>query len=635
MKKGVVIAVAAALAIAVGVGGFVLLRAPQTAAQAYAEDVAGSLAEGRVPASTDAPDDAQDRLDLTLRGMGDLPHAVRVFDVTLDDDERTGRITFQHSWTIHADKQRWTYRTLMPISRRDGEWVGSWSNAVLEPTLKDTERLGATRVEAERGDILGDGGAPLVTQRAVARIGISRPHTASVEQAQDSARRLAELLGIDVERYVAAVGASGPQAFVEAITYRDPSPELERVARPIDGIPGATSVVDVRPLAPTSTFAAPILGRAGEATAEVIAASGGRIRAGQVVGISGLQADQDQRLSGTAGFVVEAISGEVGPARRLFGVPPTHGQDVQTTLDPRLQTIAEGALQEIEPASAVVAIRPSDGHVLAAASGPGSQGYSTATLGEYAPGSTFKAVTALALLRAGATPETRLECTATTNVDGRSFKNYDDYPAARLGDIPLGEVIANSCNTGLIAARDRLAPEALAGAAEALGLPATPALGVPASLGSVPETEGETDLAASVIGQGRIVTTPLGMATVAASIGAGHPVHPVLVTTPQQRAEPGVESSPVSPAEAQQLRTMMRGVVTDGSATFLQQVPGPPVLAKTGTAEYGADTPPRTHAWMIAVQGDLAVAVFVEDGAGGARTAGPILQRFLTEAQQG
>ena len=51
-----------------------------------------------------------------------------------------------------------------------------------------------------------------------------------------------------------------------------------------------------------------------------------------------------------------------------------------------------------------MAIRPSTGELVAVASGPGSKGYNTATFGRYAPGSTFKVVSALALLRAGVTP---------------------------------------------------------------------------------------------------------------------------------------------------------------------------------------------------------------------------------------
>jgi cell division protein FtsI/penicillin-binding protein 2 len=76
----------------------------------------------------------------------------------------------------------------------------------------------------------------------------------------------------------------------------------------------------------------------------------------------------------------------------------------------------------------------------------------------------------------------------------------------------------------------------------------------------------------------------------------------------------------------------MRGVVTQGSGRFLASVPGAPVLAKTGTAEFGSEEPLQTHAWMIAVHGDLAVAVFVDVGESGSGTAGPLLDRFLRGA---
>ena len=71
---------------------------------------------------------------------------------------------------------------------------------------------------------------------------------------------------------------------------------------------------------------------------------------------------------------------------------------------------------------------------------------------------------------------------------------------------------------------------------------------------------------------------------------------------------------------------MMRAVVTSGHAGFLSTVPGAPVGAKTGTAEFGNENPPKTHAWIVAVHGDLAVAVFVEDGGLGATTSGPAAQ---------
>ena len=74
---------------------------------------------------------------------------------------------------------------------------------------------------------------------------------------------------------------------------------------------------------------------------------------------------------------------------------------------------------------------------------------------------------------------------------------------------------------------------------------------------------------------------------------------------------------------------MMRSVVTDGSGRVLLAQDGPPIIAKTGTAEYGSSKPLKTHAWMIAAQGDLAVAIFVNDGKSGSQTAEAVASELL------
>ena len=89
------------------------------------------------------------------------------------------------------------------------------------------------------------------------------------------------------------------------------------------------------------------------------------------------------------------------------------------------------------------------------------------------------------------------------------------------------------------------------------------------------------------------------------------------------------DHTPLTGGEASTLQAMLRGVVTSGSGSGLADVPGPPVIAKTGTAEFERDGAILTHAWMIAAQGDLAVAVFVDEGASGSQTAGPLLESFL------
>jgi cell division protein FtsI/penicillin-binding protein 2 len=121
------------------------------------------------------------------------------------------------------------------------------------------------------------------------------------------------------------------------------------------------------------------------------------------------------------------------------------------------------------------------------------------------------------------------------------------------------------------------------------------------------------------------------MAAVIASVQAGKTVVPRLV----EQVDVAVpdEAKPLEKAEADALRSMLRGVVEQGSGRGLADVPGPPVIAKTGTAEFADGGTIRTHAWMVAAQGDLAVAVFVHTGESGSKTAGPLLEEFLRAAR--
>ena len=61
------------------------------------------------------------------------------------------------------------------------------------------------------------------------------------------------------------------------------------------------------PLATTADFAAPILGRVGPATAELIQKSDGALQEGDIVGLSGLQARYDEQLRGVPGASVQAV----------------------------------------------------------------------------------------------------------------------------------------------------------------------------------------------------------------------------------------------------------------------------------------------------------------------------------------
>ncbi len=76
----------------------------------------------------------------------------------------------------------------------------------------------------------------------------------------------------------------------------------------------------------------------------------------------------------------------------------------------------------------------------------------------------------------------------------------------------------------------------------------------------------------------------------------------------------------------------MRAVVTSGTGTALANQPGAPVYGKTGSAETGSGNPPRTDAWFIGYQDDIAFAALVANSNGlGGTLAAPIISHFLNQ----
>jgi cell division protein FtsI/penicillin-binding protein 2 len=598
--------------------------------QALADALAVALATGdftgvtldgtTVEAATEQRTQAYDGLDPWTPDV--------VAGTVVEGDDGTSTVDLSFTWDVDSSATDWTYTTHATLIQVDGGWAARWTPFLLAPDLTAGEGLEVSRVQAERADVLGADGAVLVESRPVRRVGIDKTRV-SAEEWDGAARQLARALGMDEDAYAAQVAAAGEKAFVEAIVLRESDTTYDLAE--LGSLPGVNLLSDELPLAPNRQFARQVLGTVGQATAEIVESSEGAVVAGDLTGLSGLQQQYDEQLRGLPGLTISATTGDAH-RRELFHVEPQQGTPLQTTLDPTLQQAAEDQVATItDRASAVVAIRPSTGEVLAVASGAGGGGISTATLGLYPPGSTFKVVSSLALLRAGLTPDSTVTCPATATIDGREFSNVPGYPTNRLGDITLRTALANSCNTAFLTAADQAPQSALVTAAESLGLGQDVDLGFSAALGSVPADATGTDHAASMIGQGRVQATPLGMATVAASVVAGTRVTPRLVVR-DDLASPAAPAQALTSAEAEALRSMMRSVVTEGGATFLQDVPGAEVIAKSGTAQFGATDALQNHTWMIAAQGDLAVAVFVETGDSGVTTAGPLLEGFLTAA---
>ncbi len=577
-----------------------------------------------------------------VRGMGPVAPQVDVTAVT------GGSATLAYRWTFPGVPQPWAYDTTVALTRADGTWRPVWSPSLVEPDLDGTNRLSQHRLYPARGELLGEDGDAIVKQRSVVRIGIDKANLA-VGRQEASATKLARLVGVDAKAYARLVAAAGAQAFVPAIVFRASDPDRP-ANREVFAIPGALPIQDDAMLAPSRDFAAALVGQVGPATAEVVKASRGAVTDGDEVGLSGLQKRYDEQLRGTPGVSVQLVAGATAssssspgqsPSASASGTPigskPTTafevkavaGKPLETTLNIGLQQLAEKALGKSSSGASLVAIRPSTGAVLAAANNEATDGRLVATSGQVQPGSTFKVVSALALLRAGQTPASRVECPRTIKVGGRTYENYDDYPSAHLGRIDLRTAFAQSCNTAFIGERDKLKSQDLASAAGSLGVGTDYDVGFPAYFGAVPAGGNDNARAEAIFGQGKDQVSPMAMALVAASVEAGRTVLPTLLAG--QR--PTSKAEPLTSAEAATLKQLMRGVVTEGSGRRLAGLDGPEVVAKTGTAEYGSKTPPQTHAWMIAGQGDLAVAVYVQDGDSGSGTAGPLLEAFLRGAR--
>jgi cell division protein FtsI/penicillin-binding protein 2 len=517
----------------------------------------------------------------------------------------------------------WGFQTQMSL-RMDthGTWRVHFAPTLAGPYMTDATRLGTETVAPPRADILDRDGSPLVRSRPVVEVGLQRDRVADV---QASARALATAVHVDAAQLTRQVEEAGPREFVLAITLRPD--DFKRVASLIHAVPGAATTTASAQLAPSRDFARALLGAVAPATAEQIAASRGRLESGEDTGQWGLEQRFDAQLSGTAERRVVIRDPRTGVVlRTLHTVTGAGNRPLRTTLSIHALRAAEAALGRDDEPQALVVVQPSTGDVLAVANRPSDSTFDRALAGTYAPGSTFKIVTAAALLRSGLTPASPVACPPTTSVDGRRFHNFEGEAS---GAPAFALDFAISCNTAFIGLTDRLHPDALSNVARDFGLGRPTRSAVPMAASRVPLPRSQVARAAMMIGQDRISTSPLAMAGVAATVAAGHWQAPRLLL-----GDPSAAGPALPPGERDTLASLMRGVVTHGTGTALASIPGAPA-GKTGTAEFGSGEPPPTRAWFVALRGDLALAVLVEHGVSGSAVAAPIAARFLADYGSG
>ncbi|GAA3224331.1 penicillin-binding transpeptidase domain-containing protein [Actinocorallia longicatena] len=373
-----------------------------------------------------------------------------------------------------------------------------------------------------------------------------------------------------------------------------------------------------------------LVGPVGAATDKAAAELGAPYRKGDPVGLDGLQRQYQKRLAGTPAVAVGIVDAEGNRVKTLKTFGGGAGRPLKTTIDPKIQKAAGEAVTPVTKNASMVVVRPSTGEILAVVNKPG--GYNRALMGRYPPGSTFKVVTAAALVAGGRDARSPVGCPATTTIGGRTFKNAGHEA---FGTVPLRDAFAHSCNTTFadLAVRD-LGQKRLGQVATQFGFNAPIIAGLPAVRAAFPDTKDDTALAAASFGQGEVLTSPLNMASVAAAAADGTWRSPRLVSAADaalaldaggRKPEP---PHALDPAVRRALHVLMPAVVTEGTAHAVTFPAG--TAGKTGTAEFGSGEEPPTHAWFIGYRGDLAFSVIVEDGGTGAEAAAPVAARFLS-----
>ncbi|MBV8950744.1 MAG: penicillin-binding protein [Actinobacteria bacterium] len=512
------------------------------------------------------------------------------------------------------------YDGTLPVVHDTTGWKIRWSPDVVHPQLTEGARFATARVVPPRAPILAVDGSPLTTNTTTVDIGVEP------RRVKDRLTLLATLqrdTGVSAATIAGRLDNPGvrPDAFVTVATVDEE--QYQAVRDDLYPVPGIVFHRNPARVAATPELAQHVVGTVGPVTAELLKSLGAPYTSADVVGLSGLERTFERRLAGTPDVVVQIVPSDGSQPVELLRRPGVAPQPLRTTIDLRMQRAAEAALQNVVNPAAFVVVQPSTGQIRAVVSTPTTTEFNRAFQGQYPPGSTFKIITSATLLGAGAAPNTMTSCPATLDVGGRTFKNFEGEAQSRLS---FATAFAQSCNTAFIQLGATVSNDQVAAMTRTFGYGSTFDLGVAAASGSFPTPSDQVEHAAAVIGQGRVLASPLEMTTVAAAVADGTWRSPSLVVDPPPTAP---ATNPLPLAVTNTLRTFMLGVVANGTGTSAS-VPGqPPVAGKTGTAEFGNAVPPKTHAWFVGYRGDLAFGVLVEGGGVGGRVAAPIAAKFL------
>lgn len=368
------------------------------------------------------------------------------------------------------------------------------------------------------------------------------------------------------------------------------------------------------------------------------------------LGKSGLEASRnDDLLNRNSNRAIVLISNWLSNKKQ-------DGNSLILTVDTQVQSKARELLEENAERGSIVVMNPKTGEIYALVSLPDFNAMSVAEdwnslqenkagallnrsiNGRYPPGSTFKVITAASILEGNM--DLNYEDKGIQTIDGRDFKNAE---GAVYGNVDLKDAMTHSVNTYFVSKGAALGKEKLGSTADQFyfnkkipfDLPVSP------SVFDYKNNIPKTTLAASAIGQGDVLVTPLHMAMVASAVANdGKMMEPILVREVEdpkgksiRKHDAKVLQESIGEETAKTLNEYMISVVENGTGKRAA-MRRTKVAGKTGSAENASG---ENHAWFIgyapANDPQVAVSVIVEQaGRSGGSIAAPMARDIMAYA---
>lgn len=521
----------------------------------------------------------------------------------------------------------------------------------------DENRIRLVPRHPMRGRILDRNGQVLVSSRLTYNLYV-QPRQVPAAQWPALRDRLAQVIGVtpaalDERRR----NGTNEEGYRIELVYNLKPEQVLRFREQAGNLRGAEVDVDYLRAYPYGSLGAHVLGYTSPITAEEfdrLEAKGYRMQ--DRIGRSGIENAFERHLRGEWGGQQLEVNA-AGQVQRVLGDKQAKpGKDLRLTIDLELQKTAERALAGVRK-GAIVAMDPQTGAIRAMASRPnfdpnifatGPTAAQWTALGGpeapmlnrafqgYPPASTFKLVTTIAGIESGRMTETsKLPTMNSFCYRGRCYGDHGSF-----GAIGFPMALAVSSNSFYYQVGLKVGPQELFKAGRRMGyghltgieLKDEDGAGLLGDEAWKRKVYGEpwtsVDTISSAIGQGPVLVTPLQMARLYAAVSnGGWLVTPHVVERPVERRWIGLKA-----ATLRALRKGLRMVVTEGTATILNDPTLPPVAGKTGTGE---DPPRPDHAWFggyaPAGKPTLVIVAFGENSGGyGGTVAAPMVKALMT-----